>query len=363
MPEPPPAADRNDTRIRPDWQVSWLSIVSSIGLSLIVLAVITTLTVEGDFWQQVSRMRWWMPLAALSSVVLRILFGTWRLHYVAKGRLSWMGAFRAQLAWDFFSNVTPSTIGGGPVAPAYISRDSRIPFGDATSIILFAMLLDQIWFACAIVVVFVGGIYIEIIPASLGTVGDVSFALYFLLFLAWVILFGYATFVRPTLLSWLVNRTFRLFLLRRFRAQASAAMVQLCSRARLLRAQPPTFFAMGFALTILIWMSRYVLVVIVLYGFYTEVDQLLVLLRTVAMMLGALVMPTPGGAGGIEGLFALLLGPLIPASLLAPSLLVWRLLGYYIFIVLGAYLTVHQVKKSIQRRQESRESSSTADQC
>ena len=42
--------------------------------------------------------------------------------------------------------------------------------------------------------------------------------------------------------------------------------------------------------------------------------------------------------------------PLIPDALVAPTLLTWRLMGYYIFIALGAYLTVHHVHKTIRRQ-------------
>lgn len=331
-------------------QIPIVSIVTSIGLSLLVLGIIAALTIEPETLDQVAHMVWWMPPLAAGTVAVRVFFGTWRLRFIAQGRLQWMGAFRAQLAWDFFSNITPSTIGGGPVAPAYIARDSNVPLGDATAIMLFAMLMDQIWFAAAIVAVFVGSLYIDVIPASLGTLGEVTFGIYFLLFLAWISLFGYTTFVRPTLLTSLVDHVFRFRLLARFREPAGAMMSQLRNRARILRTQRPLFYTKGFLLTILIWLSRYALVVVILYGLHAELDQILALMRTVAMMLGALVMPTPGGAGGIEGLFALMLGPLIPASVLAPSLLLWRLLGYYVFIALGAYLTVHQVRKTLKKR-------------
>jgi hypothetical protein len=63
-----------------------------------------------------------------------------------------------------------------------------------------------------------------------------------------------------------------------------------------------------------------------------------------AMTLSSLVLPTPGGSGGLEGLYALFIGPLIPEALVAPTLFAWRFLGYYIFIALGAYLFLHQVR-------------------
>ena len=82
-----------------------------------------------------------------------------------------------------------------------------------------------------------------------------------------------------------------------------------------------------------------------------DLDVLLTLARTAAMTLGSLVIPTPGGSGGVEGLYALFLGPpIMPKFLVAPTLLVWRLLGYYIFIALGGYLTMHRVRAEIRAR-------------
>ena len=67
-------------------------------------------------------------------------------------------------------------------------------------------------------------------------------------------------------------------------------------------------------------------------------DAVLLVLRSAATLLVALILPTPGGSGGLEGLYALFIGPLMPQALMAPTLLLWRLLDYYLFIALGAYL-------------------------
>ena len=335
-------------------RISFTSIGWSLLLSLAVLAVIGVVTFEPDTLEQMLRVNPWLLIAAMLTVGMRVFFGTWRLHYVSHGRLGWLDALRAQLAWDFFSNVTPSTIGGGPIAPAYIARDSGIPLGEATSIMLFAMLMDQIWFTLAIPIILVLGFYLEIIPSSLGTLGTATFTLYFVGFTIWVLIFGYSTLVRPHLLERFVDRLFRLKGLRRFHGRVLGMMNQLQDRARTLRTQPLGFYLKGFLLTVAVWLSRYMLVVTILWSVYPVVDKLLVLLRTIALMLGALVLPTPGGAGGIEGLYALLIGPLIPEALVAPTLLTWRLMGYYIFIALGAYLTVHQVQKTIHRKKHAR---------
>jgi hypothetical protein len=68
------------------------------------------------------------------------------------------------------------------------------------------------------------------------------------------------------------------------------------------------------------------------------------------MLLGALIMPTPGGAGGIEGMYALFLAPLMPTGMVAPTLLIWRLFAYYFFIAIGLVFASQIVRKSLVDR-------------
>ena len=330
-----PAESAFHARIVPLWL--------PVTLSLVVLSIVAYFTVEPTTLVDLRRTRW--GLLALAPVVLslRVALGAWRLLYFSRGQLRFAGAIRAQLAWDFFSIITPSTVGGGPVAPAYIARDSRIAVGDATALILFAILLDQIWFSISIVIVIISSLHVNLIPDSLGTIGTITFVLYGAGYMLWTLLFAYATFFRPQLLAAVIARIFSLPVLRRAKGRALRVMVNLLNRARVLRHQPPLFYVKGLLLTVLGWLCRYGLIVIILASMHTELDYLLATLRTVTMMLGALVLPTPGGAGGVEALFALILGPMMPQSVVAPALLIWRLLAYYAFLVAGAFLTAHQV--------------------
>lgn len=314
----------------------WVPIV----LSLAVLAAIALFTVEPDTLPLLGQTRWGLLALAPFVVGLRVIFGAWRLHYIAKGFLKFSAALRAQLAWDFFSCITPSSIGGGPIVPAYIAKDSRVSLGDSSAIMLFAMLLDQIWFACAIVVVLLSTTSIDVIPDSLGNIGMLTLITYFLGYLAWVIIFAYGALKKPEVLSWVVRRVFMLPGLRRFGSKADSILRDLQERATILRSQRLVFFLNGFGLTLLAWASRYALVVLIVAATAPEIDYILAGLRSIVTMLGALVVPTPGGAGGAEGLFALLVGPLLPQALVSPAALIWRVLGYYVFLAAGAYLTL-----------------------
>ena len=322
-------------------------------LSLVVMGVIGYYTYDPDVFRRlVSHLRPWYLVAAFLTVVARVFFGGLRLYYVAHGNLTFRASMRGQLAWDFFSNVTPSAIGGAPVAAFYISRDSEQPVGQTTAFVLFAMLLDQLWFAFTIPLLFVASLFLEVFPSTLGRVGVWVLVAVFIGMLLWTLVFAYATLVRVDVLEKAANRLFRLKWLRRFQDRVAREMRQLRRRAQVLRRRPPRFFIKGFLMTGGAWISRYLTLLFIVWSVYTEADKLLILFRTMALMTSALVMPTPGGSGGIEGLYAFFIGPLIPEAVVAPTLITWRLLAYYLFIGFGVYLTMHQVRKTVKRDQD-----------
>ncbi len=335
----------------------WSSLVS-----VIALAVLAWFTFEPEaFRSMMAALNPWWLLAAVGTVAVRILFGAWRLQYVAHQRLTFGQALRGQLAWDFCSNVTPSVIGGAPLAAVYIARDTNQQVGQVSAFMLFAMLMDQVWFALTVPIVVVASVYMEVIPSSFGTIGTYSAMFYFLLMMSWTTFFGYATLFRPVLLRRMAGKLFALKPLRKFRSRVDREMEGLQTRARVLRSQPLRFYLVGSLLTLGTWIPRYLLPVFIVWSVFADLDALLVLMRTAALTLSSLILPTPGGSGGIEGLYFVFLGPpLMPKALVLPTLLTWRVLGYYLFLALGIFLTTHYFQKARRRKQVADEAGSTA---
>lgn len=335
--------------------LSFRRILWPVLLSVSVLAAVTALTFDyGDYIEAVGSLNPWLFVLAAASVVLRVFFGGWRFHYISGGRLSLSAGTRGQLAWDFFSNVTPSAIGGGPLAIVYMARDANVRGGDVTAWTLFSMVLDQLWYVIIVPVVLIASLYLDVIPEALGSIGYGLFLLYLVGLMLWVGVFGYATIFRPSLLRTVTDVVFRIRFLRRFRGSVAREMSQLGRRAFILRSQPLRFYLIGLALTIASWAMRYLLILFVVWGVYAPVDKLLVLLRGAALTLVSLVMPTPGGSGGIEGMYYLFFDSLMPTAAVAPTLLAWRMLGYYLFIAIGIFITTHHVQKNIRRRRRAR---------
>jgi len=344
-------------RVAQEPSISFRSILWPIILGLGVLSVIGYFTFEPRaFEQMMESLNPWIMSAALGSVGLRILMGGWRLSFVSHGKLSFRGGIKGQLAWDFASNITPSLVGGAPIAAYYIARstneksDSPVRMGEVTAFMMFIMLLDQSWFALSVPVILVTATFMDVIPSSAGSVGMITAVVYFIMFMGWTGLFAYGTLFRPHLLGRVVDTVCRLPFLRHFRERVQSEMGEYASRAGHIRSQPISFFVRGLLLTGATWMARYILVVFIVWSIFPDVDQLLLFLRSMAMTVGSLVMPTPGGAGGVEGLYVLFFKSMMPTAFLAPTLFAWRLLGYYIFLAFGVLLSTRHVQRSIRKK-------------
>jgi uncharacterized protein (TIRG00374 family) len=338
-------------------KVSIKSVVLPLLIGLGTVTVIGIFTFDPDayraMWESLNPL---ILAGAAVCVLLRILFGGMRLSYVSRGRLSFTGGLRGQMAWDFAANITPSLVGGAPLAAYYIAKSAgeadgrKIKMGEVTAFMMFIMLLDQAWFALSVIPILISALFLEVIPSSAGTAGSLTAIIYFIGFMGWTALFAYATFFRPSLLAAITDNICRLPFLRRFRDRVRHEMEEYDKRAAILRQQPFLFFVQGLGLTGLTWIARYALVVFIVWSFVPHVDQLLLFLRSMAMTIGTLIMPTPGGAGGVEGLYVLFFKSLMPDAFIAPTLLIWRILGYYIFLGFGILITTHHMHMRLRKR-------------
>lgn len=324
-------------------QVSWGWVLTSVLLSLFALGVVGYWTFDLQAFQEMLHyVQPWMLVGAIAAVVARIGFGGWRLSYVSQGRIGLAGGTRGQLAWYFFSNVTPSLVGGAPVATFYVAHDENLPIGEAAALMFFCMLLNWFWFLAAIPILVGAGFVVELVPDIAGTWKNQTLFVYFGVLFVWGACMTYFVLIRPRHLAALVGWALRLPLLRRFRERGMREMRSYYRRAMRLGTQPASFYGWGFVQTALVWLARYAVVVFIVRSLHAA-DAVLLFLRSAATLLVALVLPTPGGSGGLEGLYVLFIGPLMPDVLMAPTLFLWRLLDYYLFIALGAYLFLNLV--------------------
>ncbi|HEX8297839.1 MAG TPA: lysylphosphatidylglycerol synthase transmembrane domain-containing protein, partial [Rubricoccaceae bacterium] len=298
---------------------------------------------------------------AVAGLGLQFLAGGLRLRHVSAGVLTPRAGIRGQITWDFMSALAPPAVGGAPFAALFVSRENSLPYGQVTAIMLFTMLMDQLWFAIAIVGMYVSAVWLPVFPTSLGAAGVGTVALYLGGLLVYISFFAYATLVRPELIETVAGYVVRLKWLRRFEPTVRRETRRLGQQARRLRHKPLRFYLIGVAYTALYWVARYGILLMVALSFVADVPQdlahfpeygtfraTLYVIRSAGLWLAGLVMPTPGGAGGIEALAVLYLGPLLPEGFIGPVLIVWRLLTYHFVLGIGLIVAGHVLKQMLR---------------
>jgi uncharacterized protein (TIRG00374 family) len=283
---------------------------------------------------------------ALIVSFLRLWFVAAKIKFLSEEKLGWLQSFRVVLAWDFTSAVTPSTVGGAPLATFAMSKEG-LSLGRSTAIILYSLLLDQLWFALSIPVLLICSIYFAVIPPDIGLIGHTAMFIVYAAILAYAGVLAYGVLKNPTALKKVVNGIFSLPFLNRWKDKMAKEAEHLEEYSYELRKKPYTFVLKAFLLSTLSWICRIALPTIVILSLLPA-NVVLSLLRSLAMNLAFLFMPTPGGSGGVEGLFALFQGPVIDRkAFIGLAVFLWRIISYYISIGLGMMAATWYINRSV----------------
>lgn len=289
-----------------------------------------------------------LPGLILALVVsfLRVWFGAAKIRFLSERQISWIGSFRTILVWDFTSAVTPSTIGGAPMATYAMTREG-LKLGESTAIVLYGVLLDQIWFSLAIPILLFAGIYYDVVPSDIGLIGEASMILLYIGLLSYAALLAYGVLINPSAIKKVINFIFRLPYLRKFQGKIEEEAENLEEYAHQLRRRPFSFLMKAFALSTMSWLCRVALAPIVILSLLPA-PEILSILRSLAMNLAFLVVPTPGGSGGVEALFVLFQGPLIETtSFIGLAVFLWRIISYYFSIAFGMFATTWYINRTV----------------
>lgn len=318
----------------PGYLFSSKYLILSVSLSLIATGIVlyTTYTPEGFEHLKLKRLHGFIIAFVVAG--LKIWFTAAKIRYLANRQITWMGAVRIVLAWDFASAITPSTIGGAPLGIYAMTRE-HIPLGKASAITFYALLLDQLFYIMVIPILVVAGLYFEVIPENVGLIGKGAMFLIYATLLIYGFLLAYGVMINPKALTRMVRFLFRLPFLKKHAERVDKEMASLEKTSNELRKKPLRFLLNAFFLSTMAWLARAWLPTIVVLSFLPA-DVLLSFLRSLAMSFASLFMPTPGGSGGVEGLFVLFQGPLMDRDIfIGIATFMWRLITFYVIIGLG----------------------------
>lgn len=280
-----------------------------------------------------------------------------RLRIFSDNRLSWYECFRIIMLWEFTSAITPSAIGGTSVAIVYVHKGG-LSIGKSSAIVLLTSFFDELYFAVMFPLLFllIGKSELFTILNSSGEISKVASGLFTIalagygLKLLYLLFVSYGLFINPRGLKWLIVTIFKIKFLRKWRLEAAKTGDDIIVSSKELKQKSIVFWIKSFAATFLSWSSRYLVVNAMLLAFFNVNDHVLLFGRQLVMWIMMLIMPTPGGSGFSEFLFKEYLGEFAPIAGIAILLaLIWRMITYYPYLVIGAILFPRWLKEKFSK--------------
>lgn len=281
---------------------------------------------------------------ALVMMVIRDLGYMIRIRSLTDNQLSWRQSFRVIMIWEFASAVTPSVVGGAPIAMFILKREG-INLGRSTAIVLITTLLDELFYVLIVPIVILIVGTSALFPENISTLFfglDFNpfsvFLIGFIVILFLVIFLFVAIFIAPIWFKKILLLVSKLFFLKKFRSRFEKTGDDIIIASNELKGKNISFWGKAFSATILSWMGRFMVINCIVLAFAPYTDQILLFARQLSMWVILLISPTPGGSGIAEYAFSGFLNDFIPFGMVAILAILWRIISYYPYLFIGALI-------------------------
>jgi glycosyltransferase 2 family protein len=280
-----------------------------------------------------------------------------RIRILTDRKLTWKQAFRVIMLWEFTSAISPSTVGGSAFAVVFLNKEG-MTVGRSTAVVLATTFLDELYFVIMLplMVLLVGktALFTTTLEGTGFTFLNelILFTIIaFSVILLIVLLIGYGLFYNPLATSKLIIKIFSLPLLKRWKDSAIKAGDDIINSSHELRSKPFSFWVKAMAATFLSWTARYWIVNAIIVAFFTINDHFLIFARQLVTWVLMILSPSPGGSGFAELILGRFISDQIPAeALISGSIalaiaIIWRLISYYPYLIIGALIVPAWIEK------------------
>lgn len=307
-------------------------------------------------WQELSKIEFsvemfgWLLVAVLM-MVIRDLAYMCRIKVLTENVLSWRKSFDVIMLWEFASSITPSVVGGSGVA-MFILKKEGISLGKSTAIVMVTALLDELFYVIMVplVILLIGTQHLFPIELSktvfgitLSTKEIFMVGYVFILFLVTLIFYG--VFVNPQRLKNSLVKLFSIKILRKWQIKIEKLGDDLIQTSAELKNKSFLFWVKAFGATIFSWTARFWVVNFLILAFTDVSSHFLIYGRQLVMWVILLISPTPGGTGVAEFAFDSFLKDFIPIGLAGLLVVLWRLISYYPYLFIGAFVLPKWIKR------------------
>lgn len=298
----------------------------------------------------------WFSIA-LIMIVLRDVGYMIRIRILTDKQLSWRQSFDVIMLWEFASSITPSVVGGSSIAIFIINRE-KIALGRSTAVVMITAFLDELFYVLMVPLLLIIVGWTQLFPMTMQTeVFGLSlgarevFVVGYVFILMLITLIWLAVFRFPNKAKDLGVRLFSTRLLKRWKKGAIETGDDLVTTSKELRGKPFSFWLKAFTATFLSWTARFWIVNFLILSFtlaeLSLSDHFLIYARQLVMWVILLISPTPGSAGFAEIFFEGFLETfIVPIGLAGAIGVIWRLLTYYPYLIMGAIVLPRWIQRT-----------------
>ncbi len=327
---------------------------------LIGLSVAAFLFFRGFDKEAFSQITWswqstfWLCMAVLS-VVIRDFAYMIRIRVLTENHLSWYRSFIVIMLWEFSSALAPTLIGGGFLFAIYILSREGINMGKSITVITVSNFLDGIFLAImAPLVYFIVGKSTLFSGLSVDTslLGSSVFYTFWIIFWAILVLksfIGYALFFNPQVAKKVIQSIFSIAFLKRWQGGAKETAEQLIIASKELRTKTKGYWVWSVITTFITWTARFSIVNCIIHAFHgtTALDDIAMYGKQIVVQFIGFASPTPGASGVSEAMFETIFSDYILPGLSATLGVLWRLISYYPYLIIGAFILPKWIKEKI----------------
>lgn len=322
--------------------------IISLIISIIVLVLVTVFTIGPDTLPILQRME---PVYLLAAVALHIIsYIIWGLRMKvmteALGyRIGVKDATEIVIANLFAASVTPSMAGGEPVRIHMLNRNANVRVGDASAVVIGERVLD------ALLLLIATPFALWVLSGSLIS-WEMDLAIIVAeLFVLIMVFAAIGGLLSPTFIDWLSSLITR-GLHRVGRFDRTEHLIEFIDKellnfhnslwALMRTGKQGLFF--GCICTMIYWIVEFMVLPLILLGL-NQPPSIMVAMAVQVFLTFIMVVPVTPGASGIAELGgAALFGILVPVSILGVVVAAWRLITYYLNLVIGGVVSVKILK-------------------
>ncbi|HOZ29569.1 MAG TPA: lysylphosphatidylglycerol synthase transmembrane domain-containing protein [Bacteroidales bacterium] len=285
-----------------------------------------------------------------------------RMRVLSSGELTWLQCIKIVFLWEFGSAITPSAVGGTAIATIFLWKEG-LTVGKSTSIVMATSFLDELYFTImfpSIVLIFSSAQLFPTDKAGFVYNNLLVFALIgYSLKLSWTLLMAYSLFIKPQFFAKLVKSIFKIRFLRKWNDGAEKMAKDFVIANKELKKKKIGFWIKSILSTFISWTARYFVLNFIFLALVLSIksgdesitvfEHLLIFARQLVMWILMLVMPTPGGSGFVETVFTTYMADFVPvAGFTVIMALLWRLVTYYPYLIIGAIITPSWLKSNFK---------------